>query len=80
MKKKIAILVSLLIGLFAIAAGVSWRARQQAAIAVIGGSDGPTSIFIAGKLAKPSIYGYFLAGIIFIIVILLIVKNRNHKS
>ena len=51
MKKWIAIFIGLAaaVGLMLAAAG-AWIKSRQMSVAIIGGADGPTSIFVAGKI------------------------------
>ena len=51
MKKWIAIFIGLAaaVGLMLTAAG-AWIKSRQMSVAIIGGADGPTSIFVAGKI------------------------------
>ena len=56
MKKGIGILA----GLFLLALG-AWFRSSQASVAVIGGADGPTSIFVAAKINGAALTGAGLA-------------------
>lgn len=59
--------------------GVSMKIKQRASIGIIGGADGPTSVFIAGKVPEGlgimgSLFGILLLGAG---VYLIFRKNRN---
>lgn len=62
MKKGIGILAGLAAaaGLFLLALG-AWFRSSQASVAVIGGADGPTSIFVAAKVNGAALTGAGLA-------------------
>lgn len=52
-KQKILIALAAILGLIGIAlaaAGASIRHKQAVSVSIIGASDGPTSIFLAGKV------------------------------
>ena len=59
--------------------GVNMKIKQRAAIGIIGGADGPTSVFVAGKVPEGlGIMGIF-CGILLLGVGLYLIfrKNRN---
>ncbi len=51
--------------------------RSNAAIAIIGGADGPTSIFVATKTSST---GYFLSAIIFLIIVLIFYRMSKKNK
>lgn len=58
----------------------TWR-HQAAAITVIGGSDGPTSIFLAGKLPAAHHLGMTAGGLILLFLfIVLFIRSRHQKN
>ena len=61
MKRLILILFSIL-GAVLVGAGLYLKSKGSAAIAVIGGADGPTSVFIAGKLSDNFSQGILIVG------------------
>lgn len=76
-----------LIGIFGIlsvlflAGGIATKlmnGRVAASVSVIGGADGPTSIFLAGKVGNSSFVGLIAAGIVsgLIAIILLLLKKQ----
>ena len=51
MKKYLAVLIGLAAAVGILLAGVGvWLKSSLASVAIIGGADGPTSIFIAGRI------------------------------
>ena len=72
-------LVIIALSIITFITGMIMKTKQSAAIGIIGGADGPTSILIAGKLPE----GLGIMGIIFGIVLLCVglylifMKNRN---
>ena len=59
--------------------GVSMKIKQRAAIGIIGGADGPTSVFIAGKVPEGLGIMGILCGILLLGAGLCLIfrKNRN---
>ena len=60
-------------------AGISMKIKQRAAIGIIGGADGPTSVFIAGKVPEGLGIMGILCGILLLGAGLYLIfrKNRN---
>lgn len=52
--------------------------KRAASIAVIGGADGPTSIFLAGKVSNGAVVVLFLSGVILLVLAaLLFYRHRG---
>ena len=49
--KKIGI-VALVVGIIISIIGVNMKVKERASIGIIGGADGPTSVFIAGRMGS----------------------------
>lgn len=74
MKKSVAIfmiVVGVILGIW----GVNAKVKETAAIGIIGGADGPTSIFIAGKFGDGFILGAILVAVVFVVIGVIICKN-----
>lgn len=67
MNKVIGIVLGL-IGVAAAALGIMIRTNGKASISIIGGADGPTSIFLAGKVGGASSTITIIIGIIFVVI------------
>ena len=52
--------------------------KENTAVSVIGGADGPTSIFIAGKLNGDNFIFMIVVGIILLILAGVIFYKRKH--
>ncbi len=50
-----------------------------AAFGIIGGADGPTSVFLAGKIGKGCIIGAVIAGMVLIGAGILLYKRFKRK-
>ena len=57
--------------------GIIAKLNEQKAIAIIGGADGPTSIFIARKVGYGSILTMIIVGVIIIVGIIVLIKRRK---
>ena len=78
--KKIVGCIAAIAGLILVIAGINISKTQVASISIIGGADGPTSIFLAGKI--PSTGGTVIAvigGIILIAVVVGIIVAKRKK-
>lgn len=62
----------------AVRALFSWVTSDAAAISIIGGADGPTSIFLAGKVGPP-VDGLVIALVcaVIVTVVYVVVKKRK---
>ncbi len=76
MKKKIGIIAVIFIGLLTVIYGMIFRAKDAVAVSIIGGADGPTSVFLAGKVGD----GISLTLIVVGVVILAIVFGRTGRQ
>lgn len=56
------------------------RNKAATSVTVIGGADGPTSVFLAGKIPDRSVIGAVAAGIILILLVALFIWYRTHKN
>ena len=76
MKKWIYMIVGLISALI-LYSGITAKLNEQKAIAIIGGADGPTSIFVAGKVGYGSILTAIIVGVIIIAGIIVILKRKK---
>ena len=68
---------AMIVGMMVSMIDIGMKIKQRAAISIIGGADGPTSIFIAGQLGSGlGILGMILGIVLLIIGVLLILKKR----
>ena len=72
--KKIHGIVLAIIGIIAALFGIVLRLKENTAISIIGGADGPTSIYVAGKISNVPVT------IIVLLVIGVFVIIRNYKK
>jgi len=79
MKKVLAIIVAV-IGILLAAIGIHWKSKAAVAISIIGGADGPTSIFLAGKIGDGFILGTVLIGIVLLAVGVVIYKKIENRE
>ena len=79
--KRIAGIVFIAAGLLTALAGIIIKTNMASDIAIIGGADGPTSIFIAGRIGYP-VYGTLIVGSILLItgLVLVLMKRKNRKD
>ncbi|WP_455717803.1 oxaloacetate decarboxylase [Anaerosporobacter sp.] len=66
--KKIITIIGGMIGILLIITGVVSRSKQNMEISIIGGADGPTSIFLAGKVGNRYWIGLIVVGIIILCI------------
>ena len=57
--------------------GIASKMNEQKAITIIGGADGPTAIYIAGKVGYGSILTMIIVGVIIIAGIIVIIKRKK---
>lgn len=79
--KKILGIILIIIGIMTAALGIILKVKGQMSVSVIGGADGPTSIFVAGKVGNTSVVVEMIVGIVlFIIGIFMVVKNNSNTD
>ncbi len=60
--------------------GLDAKMQEQHAIAIIGGTDGPTSVFIAGKIGTGDIFLALTAVVAVIVWIVWLVGRKKNKE
>lgn len=75
--KKMAGIIVTVIGIAVAALGLLFKVKGQMSVSVIGGADGPTSIFLAGKVGDSSAVTGMIVGIVlFAAGIFIIVRKK----
>lgn len=77
MKKRLGIIAGIL-GIVLAVIGIVLKQKENTAVSVIGGADGPTSISIAGKLNGDNFIFMIVVGIILLILAGVIFYKRKH--
>lgn len=63
-----------LIGLLLVGEGIYFRTPKRAmSVSVIGGADGPTSVFVAGKLNDSFGTSLIVGGVVILLIVLAVV-------
>lgn len=52
------------------------KSNAASGISIIGGADGPTSIFLAGKIGGP-LYGTIIGGIVVLVIGLILIFTKK---
>ena len=76
--KKIFEIVTCTIGFLLIILGSVMKVKENTAVSIIGGADGPTSVFLAGKLNSNLSIFLMLIGIILLATALVIRLKRKY--
>ena len=76
--KKIYEIVTCTIGFLLIILGSVMKVKENTAVSIIGGADGPTSVFLAGKLNSNLSIFLMLIGIILLATALVIRLKRKY--
>ena len=75
--KKILVIVAGIVGLIFVIIGAALKINNNA-ISVIGGVDGPTSVFVATKLNSSSVSMFIVIGVILLVAaIFFYLKRKN---
>lgn len=77
---RILILLSVLAAAAAVCSWIRARLMFDASIAVIGGADGPTSIFIAGKIGASPRMCVIAGALILITILYFVIRHRQNKK
>lgn len=78
MKKIIGVII-VIIGIILVAFGINAKVKGAAAISIIGGADGPTSVFIAGKVGAGFALGTILIGAVLTVAGIAIYRKLKKK-
>ncbi len=54
------------------------KAKEDTAVSIIGGADGPTSVFVVGKLNGNLTITLFIIGIVLLVVAVIAFFKRKH--
>lgn len=76
MKKVISVLI-VIAGAILMAFGAAAETVKNTSLGIIGGADGPTAVFVAGKLGDGSGIGILIVGILLIGTGVLIFRKRK---
>lgn len=79
MKKILAGVIGV-IGILIVALGIEWKMKKAVSISIIGGADGPTSVFLAGKVGNDFSLAAIVLGIILVVLILIVLAKRKHRD
>lgn len=74
--KKILVIVAGIVGLIFVIIGAALKINNNA-ISVIGGVDGPTSIFVATKLNSSSVSMFIVIGVILLVAAIFFYLKRK---
>ena len=77
MKKAVGI-IGCIIGFLLIILGSAMKMKEHTAVTIVGGADGPTSIFVAGQLNGDLAISFILIGIAVLAIILIGYLKKKH--
>jgi len=76
--KKIVSAVLGLIGILIVAFGIILKMKKNYSVSIIGGADGPTSIYLAGKIGSDASLSMIAAGIVIVVIAgIVILKHKR---
>ena len=78
MKKAVTAVLGLL-GILAVCVGIDMKQKSAVAVSIIGGADGPTSIFLAGKVGNDFSMAGIVIGILLIITAAILIARSRKK-
>ena len=76
MKKILGISLSI-IGIVTVIIAVILKIKKQMSISIIGGADGPTSVFIAGKVGNTSAVAGVIVGIVLLVIGIFLIRKKR---
>ncbi|MBO5371820.1 MAG: sodium ion-translocating decarboxylase subunit beta [Lachnospiraceae bacterium] len=76
--KKILGILSGIVGFIIILGGIILKRKEAVSVSIIGGADGPTSVFLAGKVGNDFSEVGIVAGVVLVVVamVFLFIKKR----
>ena len=76
--KKVLGIVGCSIGFLLVILGSVMKVKEHTAVSIIGGADGPTSIFVAGNLGCDLSISFILTGVAVLVITLICYLKRKH--
>ena len=76
--KKVLGIVGCSIGFLLVILGSVMKVEEHTAVSIIGGADGPTSIFVAGNLGGDLSISFILTGVAVLVITLICYLKRKH--
>ena len=76
--KKVLGIIGCIIGFLLVILGSVMKAKENTAVSIIGGADGPTSVFVAGQLNGDLAILFILIGIAVLAIILIGYLKKKH--
>lgn len=78
--KKVFWIVPCIVGMLFVIFGGIMKVKENTAVSIIGGADGPTSVFVAGKLNDNSAVKLIIIGIVLLVVAVIAFFSKNNKG
>lgn len=78
MQKAVIVLLTIL-GVIITGMGLHWKNKKAMSISIIGGADGPTSVFIAGKVGDGTAGIMIGVGVVAVILAVLLLYRQKRK-
>jgi Na+-transporting methylmalonyl-CoA/oxaloacetate decarboxylase beta subunit len=76
--KKVFWIVPCIVGMLFVSFGGIMKVKENAAVSIVGGADGPTSVFVAGKLNGNLAFKLIMIGIVLLGVAVIAFFKRKH--
>lgn len=76
--KKVFWIVICIVGILFVIFGGIMKVKENTAVSIIGGADGPTSVFVAGKLNDNLVITFIIIGIVLLVVAVIAFFKRKH--
>ena len=74
--KKLASIFCAVFGVILAMVSISMR-KESASIGIIGGADGPTAVFVAGKIGTAPVIGLAAIGVCLILAAVWVIKKKR---
>ena len=74
---KIIGIISTVLGVLATIATIFFKINESRAVSVIGGADGPTAIFLAGKVGAETMAVGIVSGVVLIAAGVILIRKKN---
>lgn len=80
MKESMKKMVGIIMGIFGIilsVVGIAVKLKESVSVSVIGGVDGPTSVFVAGRVNENAPAHLLLTGMILLVIGAIVFRKRH---
>lgn len=75
--KKVMGIIGCILGFFLVVFGILAKVKEHTTVSIIGGADGPTAVFIAGKVNDDFMGFLIIIGVMLLAIVLIVYLKKK---